>query len=263
MKHTRFRYRSAFTLIELLVVLAIITVLAGLVFTVMASSRNKANETTSLNNLKQWGSALDLSLADFDGRMPSDGMKSGSLDIDDESAWFNRLPPYIKQLPLSHPDFVKTPPKIGDRSIWVNPSVPNSLFAEINDPPNKFLFSYAMNDYLSGGTQEGPNGGAEVERTIPKIRVENPAGTIFMTEQADEKPAARPETIRAFVGPDDPKAAPKNAAYMLFCDGHVKALPRNQWDPELMEISQENPSTLDAENLNRHITFIPFKGATP
>ena len=58
----------AFTLIELLVVIAIIAILASLLFTALSGSRQKSNQTASLNNLKQWGTALNASIVDMGNR---------------------------------------------------------------------------------------------------------------------------------------------------------------------------------------------------
>src|SRR5262245_31746906 len=103
--------RRAFTLLELLVVIAIIALLSALLYTAIGSSSKKAKAAASLNNLKQWGGALKLSLADNDGRMPFDGMNSSGLAIEDPDAWFNRLPPYFKEKPLSDPYYQSKPPR--------------------------------------------------------------------------------------------------------------------------------------------------------
>jgi prepilin-type N-terminal cleavage/methylation domain-containing protein len=64
------RKTSGFTLIELLIVMAILTLLAGILFTVFAGVKEKARQTHCMNNLKQLGAAILLYKQDYDGGWP-------------------------------------------------------------------------------------------------------------------------------------------------------------------------------------------------
>lgn len=64
------RQIGAFTLIELLVVLAILSILAGLLFPVFVAARRKAHETACISNLKQVGAAFAMYRQDWDGQRP-------------------------------------------------------------------------------------------------------------------------------------------------------------------------------------------------
>jgi prepilin-type N-terminal cleavage/methylation domain-containing protein len=64
-------YRRGFTLIELLVVITIIAILAAILFPVFARAREKAKQTTCINNLKQIGVALTTYTSDWDEKFPA------------------------------------------------------------------------------------------------------------------------------------------------------------------------------------------------
>jgi prepilin-type N-terminal cleavage/methylation domain-containing protein len=62
--------RRAFTLVELLTVIAVIALLAALLFPVFARAREAARATACLSNLKQIGLAVQLYLQDYDNVFP-------------------------------------------------------------------------------------------------------------------------------------------------------------------------------------------------
>lgn len=64
------RIQHAFTLIELLVVIAIIAILASLLLPAIARAKEKAKNTTCLNNLKQMGPAIHMYAMEHDGLLP-------------------------------------------------------------------------------------------------------------------------------------------------------------------------------------------------
>ncbi|MBW3625506.1 MAG: DUF1559 domain-containing protein [Armatimonadetes bacterium] len=64
------RTRHGFTLIELLVVIAIIAILAAILFPVFANAREKARQSSCMNNMKQIGIGAYQYLQDWDEHYP-------------------------------------------------------------------------------------------------------------------------------------------------------------------------------------------------
>ena len=80
---------KGFTLIELLVVIAIIAILAAILFPVFAQAKAAAKKTSSLSNLKQLGTALNIYGADNEDLSPHTKVFEGYV-------FHARLMPYVK-----------------------------------------------------------------------------------------------------------------------------------------------------------------------
>ena len=63
--------KRGFTLIELLVVVAIIAILAAILFPVFARAREQARRASCASNLKQVGLAMKMYIQDYDEQFPS------------------------------------------------------------------------------------------------------------------------------------------------------------------------------------------------
>lgn len=230
--------RTAFTLIELLTVITIIAILAAIIVPVAGNMKRRANQTTSMNNLRQWGAALSGSLADFDNSLPSDGGSGGGANVGDTDAWFNRLPPFLGLKGLADPEMQNNRPRLGDKSVWINPAVPAA-----DGAGTRFTFCYAMNDYLSN----------QAEPTIKMTRVERTSATVFMSERSDGASSVTPREVRAHFGSGDPATAQDNEANFLFCDGHITSMKRKDF---------EKPEALYRSPIDPNYTFIPFPEAS-
>jgi prepilin-type N-terminal cleavage/methylation domain-containing protein/prepilin-type processing-associated H-X9-DG protein len=79
--------RKGFTLIELLVVIAIIAILAAILFPVFAKAREKARQTSCLNNVKQLATAWVAYAQDYDER---------TVPYRYPDYWPQKLDPYVK-----------------------------------------------------------------------------------------------------------------------------------------------------------------------
>jgi prepilin-type N-terminal cleavage/methylation domain-containing protein/prepilin-type processing-associated H-X9-DG protein len=89
MNHNR---RRAFTLIELLVVVAIIAVLAAILFPVFSNSRRTAQRSACMSNMRQIALALQQYVSDYDGHAP----ECDDTQTDGSAWWWVILHPYTK-----------------------------------------------------------------------------------------------------------------------------------------------------------------------
>jgi len=146
--------RRGFTLIELLVVIAIIAILAAILFPVFARAREKARQTSCLNNVKQITLGLIMYMADYDQRFPSGDSTAwgdGSWPGYPYGGYADAVYPYVKNSQI----FVC--PSDGVRNCL---SAANSSHTFGSDHlqgtyPNQAL-SYAYNYSLYGFTDANP-----------------------------------------------------------------------------------------------------------
>ena len=95
-----------FTLIELLIVIAVIAVLAGLIFPVFAAVRSDSKKAVCLSNLRQIGLAIALYAHDYDDQLPYAPDNENKYVVmhhlssfgDEFDAFCNNTPPYTELL---------------------------------------------------------------------------------------------------------------------------------------------------------------------
>lgn len=83
--------KRGFTLIELLVVMAIISILAGMLFPAFASARGAALQTVCLSNAKQLGLAFSMYSEDNDGMLPSATHGDPGAGLEGGWVWYEEL----------------------------------------------------------------------------------------------------------------------------------------------------------------------------
>lgn len=147
----RRRTTPGFTLVELLAVIAIIAILAAILFPALGSATERGKETRCMNNLKSWGQGLMLHLASSDGVFPEEGIEGGYVSPTNLAAWYNAIPNALGAESMeflvvrANPRRPPRPPN--DKSIFTCPSykaadVPAGLAAF------QPVYSYAYNLWI-------------------------------------------------------------------------------------------------------------------
>lgn len=90
------RGKKGFTLIELLIVIAIISILAAILFPVFSKARENARRTSCLSNLKQIGLGFMQYMQDYDEQLPYGKLKDGDGNTVGETQWHASVQPYLK-----------------------------------------------------------------------------------------------------------------------------------------------------------------------
>ena len=115
--------KIGFTLIELFVVIAIIAILAAILFPVFAAAKGAAKKAACLSNQKQIGTAFLLYVSDYDDRMPDCRALKTSLGIRPWSTW----PPSDPRAGWAE---ITLDPYLKNKDVWSCPSTRNTPVGE-------------------------------------------------------------------------------------------------------------------------------------
>jgi len=211
--------QRAFTLIELLVVIAIIAILAAMLLPALAAAKKKAQKISCLNELRQWGIAIQLYTSDASDMIPREGTDasgqyapdtgnngtSGAAPYPDQGsvfdhlAWFNTLPQLVADHELGFYSTNTTGsfqnrypfPGNGKGKLWVCPSAqvsPNDLFGSGSSfgTGGKYgFFMYCMNSDLKATSPIGSSYNKLPYPQMPKMaNVRQSSATVLLTEVA-------------------------------------------------------------------------------
>ena len=209
----RFRGPAGLTLLELLCAIAVVLVLAALLFPLLAHFRKVAQNVRCAGNLRQIGIALQAYTSDHDGRLiPAAVIRSNLF-------WFDELNPYMGF------------PNYGPQSTFPDAAATNTVFplpwqfcpAQKTETPERQEVGYGWNYTEFGYTPSKPT-------TNPNSnlrQVAEPARTIIIGDSRDSD--AQPGT--AFQGrylySDTPSLLARRhggKGNYLMLDGHVEAL---------------------------------------
>lgn len=180
--------RRAFTLVELLVVIALILLLAALLYPVFRSVRDRANTVSCSSRLRQIGFAMQMYSQDNDESMPlgaypsNPDLQPGIWDV----SWHDELAPYARSW---EPFFC--------------PAAPNGI---------NYRWSHGVNRYISG-----------YQWALKASQIPIPADVPYTAEKASGSWAffAPFEEGLAYWEPLNPRHGGK--VNLMFMDGHVAA----------------------------------------
>lgn len=139
--------RSGFTLIELLIVIAIIAILAAILFPVFAQARNAAKKTACSSNFNQLGKASILYRNDNESKFPPSDYYTGKLYPPDK-IFLQLMDRYAKSVELwSCPSDSDQRAPILERDIYADKPCTDKPCADYG---RAFRSSYGLNfQYLS------------------------------------------------------------------------------------------------------------------
>lgn len=201
----------AFTLVEILVVLAVVFLLAALLFPVFGRARENARRTNCASNCQQFALALTQYSQDHD-----ESFMPIRYDSDGEVTWTDMLTPYVKNA---------------------------QIFRCPSDAQSKKI-SYGLNQLVFLDLEEHPSA-----QPVKIAQFQSPAQTIMLGETGtgDDLITPRPDTSKLLPPSEDiedaedarPIARHFGETTLAFLDGHVKPMrlgdfyqgqqPRDKW----------------------------------
>jgi len=219
MRYTR--AKAAFSLVELLVVVAIIAILAAILFPVFARARENARRSSCQSNLRQIGLGALQYTQDYDETLFRSFYGSATADSDATTnyKWMDAIFPYVK-----------------NEQVFVCPS-DSTITYHFRDGKN--YGSYGLNGAYNvvGDAYTPPRSSANSLVSWSQIGV--PSETVWMADNANAPSPTNPGGSQAFYwatpasNPAISNSHPKqlqniierhlDTTNVLFCDGHVKA----------------------------------------
>lgn len=166
--------KAGFTITELLFVIAVIAVLAAILFPIIGNIRERALLSQCAGNLRNISAALFLHIAENDGYLPHAAQPDHPDGTRNFTRW-TRDPAMTIYLPLE----ARSPTGGNwENSIYVCPAVVNDLG---QSGPENLRVTYCATQAMWGPNAAGDQGRIRTERRLYSTIV-NPSGTVLVYE---------------------------------------------------------------------------------
>jgi prepilin-type N-terminal cleavage/methylation domain-containing protein/prepilin-type processing-associated H-X9-DG protein len=215
------RATHGFTLIELLVIIAIISILAAILFPVFGRARENARRSSCQSGLKQFGLAFMQYTQDYDERYPKGlpGTPTGSMNFHRGSGWGGQIYHYVK-----------------NRSIFMCPSFSSRTSGGLNLTYGYNAVIPLKESYGSGGSARRVGADGQMSalnsppRTVLLFEASGRAGRFIdieregrdlVTGSGNEGSPAGPGLVERLWTSED--GGSSNASYATGCLGKRKA----------------------------------------
>lgn len=210
---------GGFTLLELLVAIAIIAVLASLLFPALNRAKGKARSIVCLNHLKQWGLATQLYVSEHDDYLPPEGSPNG---LSTETGWYIALPRELGMRPYHEYPWRTNPAAPLGHSVWICP-------ANTNRSNGHNLFHYCMNEHVDRT--------GDLDRPIRLSSIERPAQVVWLFDNGKRAAVAQHNNVHTNLH--------SGGAQLLFLDGHAKRFRNTAyWDFAINKGRTNNPEII-------------------
>lgn len=225
-------------------VIAIIAILAAILFPVFAQAREAARKASCQSNLKQLGSGIQMYAQDYDETLPlADGAgglyaqvwtqpptaRAGNVNAR-SSAWANSIQPYVKNW-----------------GVFACPSCPEFTFGSALSPgQQKVLFSYTYNGIAANSSLAVFQNSAACilvwegmgKAALPNYSLASPFGSSGPPHHSFP-PGSSCRNFTVLSTPSPTFFIHGNGANYLYADGHVKYQP-SAVDPNRFPFSRMN-----------------------